>query len=101
MRGQCVLLRLQDQYTLAAVGAEHDDGSADLRAFVLYPDGHLGVCEVNGVQRGTGVDQFTDAPWPIPEPVVPELPRLADVQPLLMPVASLPPLLPMMVIIRY
>ena len=101
MKGQCVLLRLENQYTLAAVGAEHPDGSADLRAFVLYADGHLGVVELSGLWPGPGVNQWSEAPWPIPEPVVPEPPKLADVQPVLMQAAQLPPVLPMMVILRY
>lgn len=101
MRGQCVLLRLQNQYTLAAVSADHPDGSVDLRAFCLYADGHLGVTELSGVVKGNGIDQWQDAPWPIPEPIVPEPPKLADVTPVLMPVGNLPPQLPMMVIIRY
>lgn len=103
--GQVVLLRLADQYTLAAVAAEHSPDEVDVRAFCLYRDGHIGVVEMNNIRRGTGVDQWTDCPWPIPEPVVvtPPTPQLATVAAELMPAAQMPPLppMPMMVIIRY
>lgn len=103
MIGQVVLLRLAGQYTTAAIAAEYGPDEADLRAFCLYRDGRLGVVELNHLRRGTDVDQWTDAPWPIPEPVVPEPPKLATVTAELMPAAQMPPLPPMpcMVIIRY
>ncbi len=103
MKGQVVLLRLAEQYTLAAIGAQHSDDEADLRAFVLYKDGHLGVCEISNVRRGIGVNEWTEPPWPIPEPVVPPPPPLATVTAELMPAAQMPPMppMPLMVIIRY
>jgi hypothetical protein len=103
MIGQVVLLRLANQYTLAAISAEASSEEADLRAFVLHKDGHLGVVEISSSRRGTGVDQWTEPPWPIPEPVAPPIPELASVAAELMPAASMPPMppMPMMVIIRF
>lgn len=97
MLGQVVLLRLQEQYTLAAVSAVQSEDVVDLRAFVLYADGRLGVVEISGARRGTGVDQWTEPP-----PVAP--PELRLVHAALMPVGRLPvqpPPMPLMVIIRY
>jgi hypothetical protein len=101
--GQVVLLRLADQYTLAAIVAQPSDDEADLRAFVLYRDGHMGVCEISNVRRGDSVNEWTAPPWPTPEPVVPPPPQLATIAADLMPAAQLPklPPMPLMVIIRH
>lgn len=100
MLGQVVLLRLQEQYTLAAISAVQSEDVVDLRAFVLYADGHIGVAEIPGARRGDGVDQWREPPaWPVPV-----TPQLQTVRAELMPVALLPvspPPMPLMVIIRY
>lgn len=104
MIGQVVLLRLAEQYTLAAITAEHSVDDVDLRAFALWQDGHLGVVDIAHATRGEAVDQWTPPPqWPPPAPVAPVVPQLSEVKPTLMPAASMPPMppMPMMVIIRY
>lgn len=94
--GKCVLLRLADQYTLAAVSAVHDAETADLRAFCLYADGTLGVVELAMITRGPGVNQWSDPPWPA-------APTLGSVAGALMPAGQIPnlPPQPLMVIIRW
>lgn len=97
MLGHVVLLRLQEQYTLAAVSAVHSVDCVDLRAFALYADGRIGVVEISGSFRGVEVDQWTD-----PYSLMTQ--RLQAVHADLMPVAALPkppPPMPLMVIIRY
>lgn len=94
--GSVVLLRLADQYTLAAVSAVHDAETCDLRAFALYADGTLGVVEVARSTRGDGVSQWSAPPWPC-------APALDTVQSQLMPVTRMPtlPAMPLMVVIRW
>lgn len=97
MVGKVVLLRLPEQYTLAAICAVYDGGeSADLRAFCLYQDGTLGVVELPMMARGPGVNQWCDPPWPA-------APALSNVAGTLMPATQLAglPSQPLMVIIRW
>lgn len=105
MIGQVVLLRLADQYTPAAITAEHTPDDVDLRAFALFGDGTIGLVDVPHAMRGTAVDQWQEAPaWPPPAPVVAPIPQLAAVKPALMHSATIPALPatpPLMVIIRY
>jgi hypothetical protein len=104
--GQVVIVRLAEQYTLGAITAEHSADDVDVHAFALYADGHVGVVELAHVQRGVGVDQWQEPPiWP-PEPVpvvASPPPALAAVRTELMPVAQLPslPRMPLMIIIRH
>ena len=96
MIGKVVMLRLPEQYTLAAVSVEHSPTDADLRAFVLYADGTLGCVEIPHARQGSGVNEWTEAPTA-------KLPSLDQVAPRLMPVGNLPamPPMPLMVIIRW
>src|SRR6187399_1809668 len=95
MRGQVVLLRMENQYTLAAISVQHNDDIADLRALAMYADGSVGMVEIQLAQRGTGVGEWSDTMWPIPAPVAPPTPMLSAVQPELMPAVALPPMAPM------
>jgi hypothetical protein len=102
--GQVVLLRLADQYTLAAITAEYTSDDVDLRAFALFGDGTIGLVDIPHAMRGVKVDQWAEPPpYPTPEPVAAAIPKLAEVKPNLMHASSMPPLppQPMMVIIRY
>lgn len=110
MIGQCVLVRLAEQYTLGAIAVEHTPDVVDVRAFALFSDGRVGDVVLERLQRGDGVDQWQDAPpWPTPDPepmvveVTPPAPLLAAVAAELMPVSQLPavPRMPLMVIIRH
>ena len=103
MLGQVVVLRLADQYTLAAIVAQPSEDEADLRAFALFKDGNIGVCQISNVRRGTGVNEWTAPTWPIPDPIVPPPPPLATIAAELMPAAKMAPLppMPLMVIIRH
>lgn len=94
--GSVVLLRMADQYTLAAVSAVHDADTCDLRAFALYADGHLGVVEIARSTRGDGVSQWQAPPWP-------PAPALDTVASQLMPASRMPPLptMPLMVIVTW
>lgn len=96
MIGQIVLLRLENQYTLAAIAVERSPDDVDLRAFSMRSDGTLGDVLISGAQRGDGTHQWTDLPWPI------AVPELASVAERLMPAEplGLPPM-PLMVILRY
>jgi hypothetical protein len=101
--GQLVLLRLESQYTLAAITAEHTPDDVDLRSLTMYADGHIGVADLAHHTRGDGVGQWIVPEWPAkPVPVAP-VPTLPEVAPLLMPAQSMPqlPMMPLMVIIRY
>lgn len=65
--GQPVLLRLQDQYILAAVSAVADPDTLDVKALILQPPtGSIDVLDVRNTSRGTGIMQWTDPSWLIP-----------------------------------
>lgn len=65
---QIVLYRLTDRHVLAELLAINGE-RADLRTYVIYPDGHLDTLEISGATQGPGINQWQN-PLDVTNPVL-------------------------------
>jgi hypothetical protein len=65
--GSPVLLRLADQYILAAVATDRGGDVLDVKALIWQPPSQeIDVLDVINVPRGTGVMQWSEPAWLLP-----------------------------------